>query len=115
MDYSVLCPFHGWSQHARCLRDTAGHTIQSVMQRWCQLWAPRYVLVGGLEPTGPIIVIPGGLSTLATILVFTPGSLTAELVPRITTYRRLVAFLRRLSAGCIRLRVPPSLRIAEHF
>ena len=114
MAYSVLCPFQGWSPGERCLCDTSGSMVQTVMQGWCQTWARRYILVGGFEPTGPVIVIPGGLETLATALVFTPGSLSSHLIPRRTSYRRLHTFLRRLGSGNIRIRVPPALRVAEH-
>ena len=113
-DYSVLCPFQGWSQGARCLRETSGDTIQAVMLQWCQQWAPSYTLLGGLEPQGSAIVIPGGLARLATVLVFTPGALTAHLVPRVISFRRIHTFLRRLVAGSIRIRLPPSLRVSEH-
>ena len=84
------------------------------MSQWCQLWAPTYNLISGVEPTGPSIVIFGGLARLATILLFLPGTLTAQLVPRVVSFRRLHSYLRRLAAGSIRVRLPPSLRVSEH-
>ena len=113
-DYSILCPFQGWSQGARCLSDTSGDTVQAVLLRWCQQWAPQYMLLGSLEPRGPALVIPGGLARLACVLVFTPGSLVAQLVPRVISFRRLHAYLRRLVAGTLRVRLLPSLRVSEH-
>ncbi|CAE7566637.1 unnamed protein product [Symbiodinium necroappetens] len=56
----------------------------------------------------------GGLARLASVLVFTPGSLAAHLVPRVISFRRLHAFLRRLVAGTLRIRLPPALRASEH-
>ena len=73
-----------------------------------------YLVTGTLEPEGPIIIIPGGLARLASILVFTPGSLVAHLVPRVISFRRLHAFLRRLVTGTLRVRLPPALRVSEH-
>ena len=97
-----------------CLSETSGDTLQAVMLHWCQHWAPTYTLLGGVEPQGTAIVIPGGLARLATVLVFTPGALTAQLIPRVISFRRIHTFLRRLVAGSIRIRMPPSLRVSEH-
>ena len=112
-DYSVLCPFQGWSQGARGTPDITGDTVQTVMLHWCQQWPPQYVLLNGVDPSGPVIVIPGGLARLATVLVFTPGSLSAHLVPRVTSYRRVHTYIRRISSSNIRIRFPPALRVSE--
>ena len=72
------------------------------------------MLIGSVEPGGPAIVIPGGLARLACILVFTPGNLVAHLVPRVISFRRLHAYLRRLTTNMLRVPLLPSLRVSEH-
>ena len=112
----VLCPFRGWGPPAYGLRDTQLPTLTHVMHQWSATWAPYPVVIGGTSDLGPTIILPGGLPSLAIVVVLSPGVIQSTLLPRVITYRRLAAALRPLvPVEATLLRLPPSLRTYQQL
>ena len=114
ISFRVLCPFQGWSPVMQECRDVPEATLVQDMHDWCSIWALRPVLQGGPVEGADVCLLPGGLAPLATVVVHVPGLVFARLLPRVCTYRRLYASLRRtVAVGASRLRLPPALRVFE--
>ncbi|CAE7283093.1 unnamed protein product [Symbiodinium sp. CCMP2592] len=111
---NVVSPFHGVGPPSHFYRDTLGSSLDQALKDFCGRWCSFHVLQAPLLERRPMMLLPGGLPDLATVLVLTADQLQAVLIPRRFSARELTSHLRRVmrSAGTT-LRLPPALRHHE--
>ena len=110
LDYRILCPLRGWNHPAHCVQSTATETLHHLVRAFCLDWVTGYVLLAGPEEPGPALLLPAGLRSLATLVVYQPGAVYACLLPRRASVRLLIEYFRRGQPnGAFCLRAPPAL------
>ncbi|CAE7362809.1 PTAC2 [Symbiodinium sp. CCMP2592] len=92
--YCILSPFHAGGTTGYFLRETSGDDLDGRVALFCGGWSRRHVLLGPTIARQPLVMLPGGLQDLATIVVHTGERRQAHLVPRRFSWRELHAYVK---------------------
>ena len=110
LDYQILCPFRGLSPPAYCFRDASGHVLAQEVSRWSSAWPVAHVVTSGGDNDCPSLLVPGGLRSIAHVLIHSPGQIFSRLVPRCQQIHLLLSYIRREVGDMeVGIHLPPAL------